>query len=258
MIVPESPGAVLTAAGPHMRPALHDLALPTFRRWARRWGWTVLAHDLVCDGAGADAAAQSAKWAKVRLVREALQHHPLVLWLDADVLLLRDDEDVSMHLHPEHFQALALEHVPTEHRVNPNTGVWLLRSCPEALAFLDAVEQAGPQPGPWADQGAVLTALGWDRGDERYHWARPGVGGRFLAGTSWLPPGWNQPWVDGRTTADCFNSSAASYADRPRVPEPHALHFMGMSPAARYGAMAMVSRRGRAAQGPTRAGRVAR
>lgn len=240
-IWPPPRGAVVTAAGPHMRSALHDLALPTFRGWARRWGWTVLAHDLGTDGVGADDGAQSAKWAKLRLLREALQHHPLALWLDADILLLRDDEDISVHLHPTHFQAFALEHVPSENRINPNTGVWLLRSCPQAVAFLEAVERAGPQPGPWADQGAVLAALGWDRGDENYHWARPGWGSRYLAGTSWLPPGWNQPWVDGRTDAVCFNSAAASYADRPRVPEPHALHFMGMTPAARYRAMASVA-----------------
>lgn len=236
-------GAVVTAAGPQMRAVLHDLALPTFERWAQRWGWVVRAEDLDTDGAGADDGAKGAKWAKVRLLRAALEHHPLVVWLDADVLLLRDDEDVSVHLHPDHFQALALEHVPSEHRVNPNTGVWLLRSCPEALAFLDAVEQGGHQPGPWADQGAVLAALGWDRGDARYHWARPGRGSPFLAGTSWLPPGWNQPCLEGRREVDSFNSLATSYADRPRVLDPHALHFMGMSPAARYRAMATVAGR---------------
>jgi hypothetical protein len=242
-------GAVVTAAGPKMRAVLHDLALPTFERWAQRWGWIVLAEDLVTDGTEADAAAQRAKWSKVHLLRSALQRHPLALWLDADVLLLRDDEDVSEHLHPDHFQALALEHVPSEHRVNPNTGVWLLRSCPQALAFLDAVERAGSQPGPWADQGAVLAALGWDRGDERYRWARPGLGNRFLGDTSWLPPGWNQPFLERRTSAEAFNSAADSYADRPRVLDPHALHFMGMSPAARYREMARVADRRTVAPG---------
>jgi hypothetical protein len=236
-------GVVVTAAGPQMRAALHDLALPTFRRWAGRWGWDVLAHDLPADGVAADDGAQGAKWAKIRLLRDALQGHPLALWIDADVLLVRNDEDVSVHLHPDAFQALALEQVPSEHRVNPNTGVWLLRACRESTAFLDAVEEAGPQPGPWADQGGVLAALGWDRGDERYHWARPGPGSRFLAGTSWLPVGWNQPWVEGRQDADCFNSSASSYADRPRVADPHALHFMGLSPSARYRAMASTAGR---------------
>lgn len=236
-----SRGAIISAAGPRMHDALHDLALPTFRRYADRWGWDVVTEDLDSDGAGADVSAQQAKWSKLRLLRQALSTHPFALWLDADVLLLRDDEDVAAHLHPRHFQALALEQVPSEHRVNPNTGVWLLRSCVRAFAFLDEVEARGQQPGPWADQGAVLAALGWERGDLDYRWARPGRGSVHLAGTSWLPGGWNQPYAGERRPEDCFNSSAGSYADRPQVADPHALHFMGMSPAARYTAMAAVA-----------------
>lgn len=231
-------GALVTAAGPAMRDCLHDLALPTFRRYAAAWGWDVVVEDLRCDGSGADPAAQAAKWAKTRLLRRALTEHPHALWVDADVLLLRTDDDVLGHLRPGDFQALALEQVPAEHRVNPNTGVWLLRSGPSALAFLDEVDRAGQQPGPWADQGAVLAALGWDRGDERYRWARPGAGNAFSGGTSWLPPGWNTPHVAGRRDDESFNSSGASYADRPVVAAPHALHFMGMTPVARYRAMA--------------------
>jgi hypothetical protein len=224
---------LLTAAGPTMRRVLHDLALPTFARYAERWGYEVRVVDLPADGQCADAAAQAAKWAKVGLLRDALADHDLVMWVDADVLLLRRDEDIAGHLHPDHFQALVLEHVPVEHRVNPNTGVWLLRG-PDAVGFLDAVERAGPQPGPWADQGAVLAALGWDRGDELYRWARPGHGNAFLTRTSWLPPGWNQPYLGERDEADSFNSTADSYADRPSVAQPHALHFMGLIPDARY------------------------
>ena len=231
-------GAIVTAAGPQMQPVLHELALPSFHRYAEAWGWTVLAHDLAADGVGQDAGAQRAKWAKVSLLRTALERHETALWLDADVLLLRTDDDVRRHLRPGAFQAFVLEQVPAEHRVNPNTGVWLMRSCSEAFAFLDAVEAAGPQPGPWSDQGAVLAALGWERGDARYHWAGPGRGSEHLAATSWLPPGWNAPYVDGRTAGESFGSAASSYADRPRIFDPHALHFMGMTPAARYRAMA--------------------
>lgn len=224
---------IVTAAGPRMWPVLEECALPSFRRYAVRWDFDVHAVRLPADGAGADAAAQRAKWAKITLLRAALERYDLALWLDADVLVLRDDEDVVAHLHPDAFQGLVLEQVPYEHRLNPNTGVWLLRAGPAATALLDAVEAAGPQPGPWADQGAVLLTLGWNRGDERYHWARPGRGTPFLDGTSWLPTGWNQPYVAGRTTAECYNSAAASYADRPAVPRPNALHFMGMTSSAR-------------------------
>lgn len=235
-------GVVVTAAGPGMRAVLHDLALPTFSRWAARWGWAVRAVDLPSDGAGADPAAQAAKWAKTGLLRSALRQHPFALWVDADVLLLRTDEDVSVHLLPGTFQALALEQVPSERRTNPNTGVWLLRSCPAAFDFLDAVDRLGPQPGPWADQGAVLAALGWDRGDEHYRGARPGRGTAALSGTSWLPTGWNTPYLTGRVEQEQFNSRADSYADRPTVAAPHALHFMGLTPQARYCHMAAAAR----------------
>ncbi len=227
-----------TAAGPNMRKTLHQLTLPPIRSYAQRWGWAVHGQELPADGEGADPLAQQAKWAKVGLLRQALHRHQLALWIDADVLILRTDEDIRQHLHPDSFQALALEQVPHEHRINPNTGVWLMRSCPAAFAFLDAVEAAGPQPGPWADQGAVLAALGWNRGDERYRWARPGSGSLFLPATSWLPPGWNQPHLNDRSEDSLYNSSAASYQDRPTVTAPHALHFMGMTPTARHQAMA--------------------
>jgi hypothetical protein len=231
-------GAIVTAAGPSMRDALHDLALPTFRDYAQVWGWDLLVRDLIVDGSGADLGAVQAKWAKIELLREALRRHSFALWLDADVLLLRVDDDIREHLHPRSFQALVMEQVPAEHRVNPNTGVWLLRSCPAAFAFLDAVQAHGLQPGPWADQGAVLAALGWDRGDEQYHWARPGAGNTFTEGTSWLPPGWNQPYLGQRLEGELYNGNVSAYVGRPDVPDPQALHFMGMLPAARYRRMA--------------------
>lgn len=226
-------GVLVTAAGPGMRDVLHDLALPTFRRYAERWGYDLQAVDLPVDGSGADEAAQHAKWRKIALLRQALREHRLVVWLDADVLLLRQDEDVAGLLRPRSFQGLVLETVPAEQRTNPNTGVWVLRSCPAAVAFLQAVETAGPQPGPWSDQGAVLAALGWHRGDERYRGARPGVGNAFARSTTWLPGRWNQPYLGPRDDDEAFGSAADSYRDRPDHPDPCALHFMGLTAAAR-------------------------
>jgi len=109
-----------------------------------------------------------------------------------------------------------------------------MRAHPGAVAFLDRVEAAGSKPGPWADQDALLAAFGWDRGDTNYHWAKPAPGDDFLAGTSWLPPGWNQPYLDRRDESDLYNGSADSYTDRPAVAHPNALHFMGMTATARY------------------------
>ena len=50
---------------PDMRGVLHDLALPTFRRFADRWGYEVHAAEVDEDGEGASESAQAAKWLKV-------------------------------------------------------------------------------------------------------------------------------------------------------------------------------------------------
>ena len=156
-----------------------------------------------------------------------------VLWVDAAARGRRTAAAVADHLRPGDAHGLVLEQVPAEHRVNPNTGVWLL--CRDGgRELLDTVARLGPQPGPWSDQGALLAALGWDLGDERHHGARPGRGSVFLERTSWLPTSWNQPFVEGRVADDCFNSAADTYADRPTVAAPHALHFMGLTPEARF------------------------
>src|SRR5687768_8853715 len=201
---------VTAASGARDRTVLHDLALPTFARYAARWDWQLLVED-------SESGAPS-EVLRLRTLRQALEVFELVLWIDPDTILLRDDEDVADHLHPLHFQAIGIEHVPAEHRITPTTGAWLLRSCPEAFAFLDEVEST-----------SLLDALGWDRGDAQQHWARPGAGSAHLAGTGWLPPSWTQPYLD-QHAAD----------GRPRALDPHALHFSGLPPADRYRAMAQV------------------
>jgi hypothetical protein len=81
---PASRGVIVTAAGPTMRGVLHDLALPTSRRLADRWGYEVHADEVDEDGEGASESAQAAKWLKVGLLRKALHDYPMAVWLDAD------------------------------------------------------------------------------------------------------------------------------------------------------------------------------
>jgi hypothetical protein len=207
-----------------MWPLLESCALPTFWRFAERFDYDVVAARL--PGDGADESRQqtnAARWAKIGILREALARHELVVWLDADIMICRFDDDVSRHLAPDKFQAFALEQVPQDRRANPNTGVWVLRSGRKARAFLDAVERAGQQYGPWADQGAVIRVLGWDRGHGPfYHGAGPGRGSRFLKGTGWLPPSWNQ--LHAAQGEDQSGVHAV-----PRVAAPYAVHFAGLS-----------------------------
>jgi hypothetical protein len=99
----------------------------------------------------------------------------IIVWIDADVLIMRHDEDIAGHLLP----------------------------------------------------------LGWYRGNEQYHGARPGAGSAYLQHTSVLPLGWNQTYLGPMRT-----ERTERYVGRPSVEDPHAVHFLGMGVAARKAAMA--------------------
>lgn len=214
--------AIVTAAGPRMWRLLERYALPTFWRFADRFAYDVLPSLLDDDGESDDRrATNGARWAKLPLLREALESYDIVVWLDADVMIRRFDDDIAAHLAPEKFQAFALEQVPQDRRINPNTGVWVMRGGRQAISFLNTVERAGQQRGPWADQAAVMKVLGWDRGGCLYQGAGPGPGSSFLRGTAWLPPSWNQLYA-------VPGEDAAGVHAVLRVNEPHALHFAGM------------------------------
>jgi hypothetical protein len=212
---------LVTAAGPLMAPLL-DHSLPSFRQYGEAQGYNVIAEHIGEDSHDWHSKnGRAARWAKLGIIRKALQTSDIAVWFDADIVICRRDEDIADHLRDDSFQALTIEQVPSEHRVNPNTGVWVMRHCTEAFDFLDAVEEAGPQPGPWMDQGAVLKVLGWERGDERYYGARPGLGSEYLQHTSWLPVGWNQPFVDRPDVGEVWSN-------RPTEKFPCAVHFMGI------------------------------
>lgn len=216
---------LITAAGPNMVPVLERFSLPAFQRFAEQQGYDVHAEVLPEDSlARKDGKAKDARWQKIPLIRKFLGEYGTAAWFDADVVIRRYTDDIARHLGSNAFQGLVLHHVPAEDRINPNTGVWVFNNSPEAFDFLDTVEEIGMPDGRWADQGAVMRALGWECGDERYHGARiPKDGSRFMAGTTWLPTDWNEPYCgEGRPNPE-------AYVGRPQAVDPHAIHFMAMT-----------------------------
>ena len=167
-----------------------------------RHGYDVVVHRLQDDPHRTSAAVRRAKWAKVELLAAALDAADIVLWLDADAMVVDDVEDPSTHLVPGRFQgrpgpfqgpgpfqALAIETFTD--RENPNTGVWLMRRDDRSRSFLAEVLRVGQLRHSWADQATVCQLLGWDLGDHHGHGARRVRTTAFSDGTAWLPPEWN-------------------------------------------------------------------
>jgi hypothetical protein len=186
--------------GPHER--LLRLAARSFRPYAKRHGYELHLHTEVVD------SSRPAPWSKVRILRDLLDRHDTVVWLDSDLVVLDPRTDIAADVPPDRFLALV------EHRIGsarfPNTGVMVLR--PDARAFLDEVwEQEDLIDHRWWENAAICRLLGYELEPEP-HPARETELERVH--THWLDARWN------------------SIPDAP-APQPRIRHYPGYKPRTR-------------------------
>ena len=195
-------------SGPHE--ALLAISRPTFAAYAERHGY-----DLITS-TESDRRRPPA-WAKVPMLRETLASYDLVLWIDADAVIVDGRDDIAAELEPERFLGLVRH---GEQQV-PNTGVMVWRAGERADELLDRTWRARRfLHHPWWENAALLAALGYDlpsalepgwrrrlrRKERQFGAARPSP---FTAGVQFLSHEWNSVYLD--------------QAERPRI-----VHCLGV------------------------------
>ena len=195
-------------AGPHA--ALLAVSEPTFRAYAERHGYELLTST-------AAPSARPPAWAKVPLLREALDRFDLVLWIDADAVIVDAGRDIADELDGD--RALALVQHRHGDAAIPNTGVMLLRSGELCRSLLDDMWAAKRYVHhPWWENAALLDALGYDvprfsRMERllrrRSQPCRPARPSRYRDATQFLPGEWNWSYLD-------------------RAPNPRIVHCLGV------------------------------
>ncbi len=141
---------VTFGVGP-LHSAMREATLPAMAAYARRHGYELVADRL--------PTLDPPAWGKIPLLLETLETHDAVLWLDADVLILDQTEDIADRV----YSPVGLVvHTTGEGRV-PNTGVWYLTR--DALPLLREALALYPtyRNHKWWEQGAVIDRLehGW-------------------------------------------------------------------------------------------------
>lgn len=198
------------AAGPHRD--LNDIARPSLEAFAAQHDYDlVVSHD-------DHARGRPPAWGKVVLLRELLDSHARVVWIDADAIVVDGAADIF---------AGAVRHRPLRlvvHRYDglevPNTGVLTLTSGRWATRLLDRVwARERWIEHKWWENAAILDVLGYDvdrpqTGTRRLTRARGRVGE--------LDPRWN------------------SVASMP-VAQPRIVHFAGASHADRLVGMQRIA-----------------
>jgi hypothetical protein len=169
---------------------------PTFRAYADRHGY-----DLVV-GREADPRGGPA-WRSGRLVQQLVAEFELVVWIDADAVIVDGRADIADDLEPA-AQLGLVEHRRGEERI-PNTGVMVWRAGAFAHELLAKVWSSTRFiDHPWWENAALVDALGYDvprfsRLERllpgRPRPCRPARPSPYLAGTQFLPPEWNWAYL---------------------------------------------------------------
>jgi glycosyltransferase involved in cell wall biosynthesis len=179
-------GTVVCSIGSGAHEELLAIARPPLAAWATRYGYDLdLRHDLA-------APERPASWSKVRLVRERLETHQVVIWVDADTVVVDGREDLARRVSRSRPIAM-VAHGYAGQQV-PNLGVFALWSCPRTKALLDTLwSMTEYRDHKWWENAALLDLLGYDIATEPIRKVRSSD---LDARIEWLGNEWNSITLD--------------------------------------------------------------
>lgn len=141
------------AFGPHSD--LLEVSLPTFAKYAARHGYDLFVPR---QPSGFD---RPWSWFKVTAITALLAEYETVLWLDADVVVLRHDADVAAECQDAPMGLVVHD---TSDGLVPNCGVWVVRRAAADLLRSLLAMRPVPRSDCWWEQAALIAALGGDAG----------------------------------------------------------------------------------------------
>lgn len=159
--------------------ALLEISAPTFAEYAARHGYDLVLRSFI------GAEKRPAAWAKVPLILQLLEVYELVLWIDADAIIVDSSADLAAECRADRWIYLARNR--TSDGLVPNTGVWMLRATAEAKQFLKLVnEHTAFHHHKWWENAAVIDLLGYD-----FDPVWPGSDNHFTDGVEYIARAWN-------------------------------------------------------------------
>jgi hypothetical protein len=168
---------VSVGTGPQAR--LLRVARTTFAPFARRHGYDMHLHYEPMD------SSRPAPWSKIVALQRLQDDYDLLLWLDADLMIVDGREDIATELADGRFLHL-VEHSTKEGRL-PNSGVMVLRTGQDCRAFLSEVwAQDDLIDHTWWENAAICRLLGYELDPPR-----PGAPTRWLERTKFISGRWN-------------------------------------------------------------------
>lgn len=149
---------VITSFGVGYHNRLLSLSIPTLYLYAKNHNYDIF---IPSDNFFTESTKQlPPSWWKIDIIEHLLSIYDQVLWIDADVMICRFEDDISQSLDTNKDFGLVV-HETSDGQV-PNCGVWLLnRSC---LSWLSELRKftSFERSQCWWEQAALLYLMGID------------------------------------------------------------------------------------------------
>ena len=98
-------------------------------------------------------------WSKIPIIHELLNKYDLVIWLDSDVVIINQSEDITYQCNDNNIQYLANHNVAGNK--NPNCGVWILKK--DMIPILEQVWKMEKYINNcWWEQAALIELMGYE------------------------------------------------------------------------------------------------
>lgn len=196
--------------------AASEISLPLMARYSLRHGYSLVSAGPESVGRYCDVRGLPPSWAKVSLILDLFETgHDVVVWLDADVVIVRGDRDIIDDV--RHWSPLSMVVQETQDGRVPSCGVMVVTK-DSSHVFKGALEWAAkhrylgrsmPRADTWWEQSAVIELLGGDA--EPTPIVTPPPSDRWGE----LPYEWNPHPNDARgIPADCRFFHATATGDR--------------------------------------------
>jgi hypothetical protein len=131
------------------------VAATTFKPYAQRHGYTLELTTQLTDH------SRPAAWSKIPLIRQMLRRYNLVVWLDADLMIVRGCNDIANALPVDRLMGM-VKHT-THEGTMPNAGVWILRAGYETDELLSNIwAQEDLINHRWWENAAICRLLGFE------------------------------------------------------------------------------------------------
>lgn len=147
-------------------------------------------------------------WEKIPLIKNYLKKYDVVLWMDADIVIINDSVDIFNLIEDEKIQYMVQHYVVD--LVVPNAGMWMLKK--EMLEYLDTIWNNDKYLNHgWWEQAALIELMGFAVTPHRADLKNPT---QLYYKTKFLEQKWNHHPNDLQRVADPFFIHVTMYPDR--------------------------------------------